>query len=71
MKETLTGYDGNGYSIGDRVELHPGCDLWMRGARYGVVVGTSLTAQDRVKVRLDARPGRLYSCPEDRLRAIA
>jgi len=23
---------------GTRVELHPGYDLWMRGARFGVVV---------------------------------
>jgi hypothetical protein len=32
------GYDGNGYGLGDRVELHPGCDLWMRGCRYGTVL---------------------------------
>lgn len=35
------GYDGNGYGVGDRVELHPGMDLWMRGARFGTV--TSIT----------------------------
>jgi hypothetical protein len=49
----LVGYDGNGYSVGDRVELHPGTDLWMRGARYGVVTAESLTPRDRVKVKLD------------------
>lgn len=31
----MTGYDGIPYEIGDRVELHPGIDLWMFGARYG------------------------------------
>ena len=50
---TLYGFDGNGYTVGDRVEIHPGTDLWMRGARYGVVVRTSLTPKDRVHVKLD------------------
>ena len=30
---------GVGIKIGSRVELHPACDLWMRGARYGEVTG--------------------------------
>ena len=47
------GYDGIGYTIGDRVELHPRTDLWMGGARYGEVVGLSLTPDDRVRVRVD------------------
>jgi len=41
MSTTATvmyGYDGNGYNVGDRVELHPSTDLWMRGARYGDVL---------------------------------
>lgn len=29
----------NDFTKGDRVELHPATDLWMRGARYGTVVG--------------------------------
>lgn len=28
----------NTYKPGDRIELHPACDLWMMGARYGNVV---------------------------------
>lgn len=68
-KTTLYGYDGNGYTIGDRVELHPATDLWMRGARYGVVVGTSLTSADRVRVRLDKRPG-VFAGHEDTFRRI-
>ena len=58
---TLYGYDGNGYGIGDRVELHPACDLWMRGARYGVVTRVSLTPADRVHVLLDKLPGRVFA----------
>jgi len=68
--ETMTGYDGNGYSVGDRVELHPGTDLWMRGARYGTVVGRSQTARDRVRVNLDAIPGRIFAGTEDTFRFI-
>lgn len=67
---TATGYDGNGYNVGDRVELHPGTDLWARGARYGVVVGMSLTERDRVRVRLDKLPGRLFSGSADTFRRI-
>jgi hypothetical protein len=68
--ETVQGYDGNGYSIGDRVELHPGTDLWMQGARYGTVVGLSLTPRDRVKVTLDKLPGRTFSGSADTFKAI-
>lgn len=63
------GYDGNGYDIGDRVELHPGTDLWMRGVRYGQVVGSSFTPNDRVKVKLDKLPGT-FAGSEDTFRRI-
>lgn len=66
-ERALTGYDGKGYGVGDRVELHPGTDLWMRGARFGTVEGTSLTPKDRVKVRLD-RGDRLVAGSEDTFR---
>lgn len=66
----LVGYDGVAYKVGDRVELHPGCDLWARGARFGVVVGTSLTDRDRVKVTLDKRPKVVFTGPADRFRLI-
>jgi hypothetical protein len=41
----------NDFNIGDRVELHPATDLWMRGARFGVVekIGRQL-----LTVKLDA-----------------
>lgn len=65
---TVYGYDGNGYSVGDRVELHPACDLWMRGARFGVVVGMSITPDDRVKVQLDKMPKRIFAGSADTFR---
>ena len=67
---TVTGFDGNGYTIGDRVEIHPGTDLWMRGARFGTVVGMSLTPKDRVHVELDRIPGRKFSGSADTFRAV-
>jgi hypothetical protein len=33
----LNGYDNCSIKVGDRVELHPGTDLWARGAKYGEV----------------------------------
>lgn len=54
--QTFIGYDGKPYGIGDRIELHPDTDLWMRGARYGKVTGCTLTPDDRVHVRLDKLP---------------
>jgi hypothetical protein len=67
---TLYGYDGNGYNVGDRVELHPGTDLWARGARYGRVIGTSSTPKDRVRVKLD-RLARTFAGSADTFRRIA
>lgn len=29
------------FSKGDRVQLHPATNLWMRGARYGVVISAT------------------------------
>ena len=70
MSRNITGYDGNGYTVGDRVELHPGTDLWMRGARYGTVVRLSLTPSDRVHVELDAIPGRVFAGSAETFRAL-
>lgn len=65
---SVYGYDGSCYSVGDRVEVHPGTDLWVRGARFGVVVGLSLTPRDRVRVVLDRMPGRKFSGSADTFR---
>lgn len=64
------GYDGNEYDIGDRVELHPGTDLWMRGARFGEVVGVASTEKDRVRVRLDRLPNTTFAGTEDTFRKV-
>jgi hypothetical protein len=70
MSTTVYGYDGNGYQVGDRVEIHPGTDLWMRGARYGTVIRMSSTPADRVHVRMDKLPGRTYAGHQDTFRKI-
>lgn len=44
------------FKAGDRVELHPACDLWMRGARFGTV--KHVTRMGKVFVALDAFPMR-------------
>jgi hypothetical protein len=56
------------FAVGDRVELHPGTDMWMRGARFGTVVGRSLTSQDAIRVELDRIPGRKFCGPVERFR---
>jgi hypothetical protein len=41
MEPILQGnYDDTALAVrlGDRVQLHPATDLWMRGAKYGTVV---------------------------------
>ena len=67
-----TGYDGTEYTIGDRVEIHPETDLWIRVSRYGVVVGMSLTSKDRVHVEMDKFPNRKqpFAGSEDTFRKI-
>ncbi len=62
------GYDGRHYGVGDRVELHPATDLWMRGARYGVVKRLSRAPKDRVHVELDRFPGRVFAGSADTFR---
>lgn len=46
------GYDEFPYSAGNRVEIHPATDLWMRGARYGTCERISEDGR-KVLVRLD------------------
>lgn len=49
------GLFGVAIAEGARVELHPGCDLWMRGARFGTVrkiVGDVATVRmDNARIR--------------------
>lgn len=64
------GFDGSQLRKGDRVEIHPGTDLWMRGARYGTIVSLSLTTGDKVHVKMDKLPKRKFSGPADLFRTI-
>ena len=47
-----TDFDVDYFRPGDRVQMHPATDLWMRGARYGTVIGTR--GKKNVRVKLDA-----------------
>lgn len=50
-------YTRSGSYVGERIELAPHLDLWMRGARYGTVVMQSTAHKEgermRLKVRMD------------------
>ena len=45
--------------VGDRVELHPATDAWMRGDRFGTVEAV-MPNRSRVGVHMD-RSGRVRS----------
>ena len=54
--------------VGRRVELHPGHDLWMRGARYGKVVRVK---GDTLSIRMDNKAVRsLVRVRKDRVTLI-
>ena len=44
------GFEITDFKKGDRIELHPATDLWMRGARYGKIIQVGRT---NLKVKLD------------------
>lgn len=50
--------------MGQCVELHPGCDRWMMGDRFGKIVGFGKTT---IRGKLD-KSGKTFSFPPDRLR---
>lgn len=71
-KHEATDYTVNQeFETGQRVELHPGCDLWARGARFGVVVGRSFRLSDDdepiYRVQMDAT-GKTVKLTVSRLR---
>ena len=62
------------FQPGERIQLHPATDMWMRGARYGAVVkmlpnsglpNAQGIRPDRVRVRLDAWPRPLVFMAAD------
>jgi hypothetical protein len=64
----LRGYDGVILTEGARVELHPGTDLWMQGARYGTIDHVTRFS-GKVSIHVD-RLDRLVTLPADRVRLI-
>lgn len=65
---TALGYDGSTLALGTRIELHPGCNLWMRGARFGII--TKL-GRKRITVQLDRQPaGAVLTFHSASLRAV-
>ena len=44
------GFEITDFKKGDRIEMHPATDLWMRGARYGEIVQVG---RKNLKVKLD------------------
>ena len=70
--QSAYGYDGNGYGIGDRVELHPGMDLWMRGWRYGDVIALTpkRCGTDTFSVTVKFDNGKVTKATESRFRKV-
>lgn len=62
------GYDGSALTVGARIELHPACNLWMRGARYGTI---TKIGRKRIAVQLDKQaPGAVLTFRSASLRAL-
>lgn len=58
-KPSWTDYEGNSVGVGSRVELHPGMDLWMRGAKYGTI---TMSRKGKPCVRMDHKGVRKLVC---------
>lgn len=57
--------------IGERVELHPGTDAWMRGDRYGEIVAVVERHGHVVSVRVKMdRSGRVLRLDPSRVEAV-
>lgn len=52
----------NDFRKGDRVQLHPGTDYWIMGARYAAVEGVG---RRFLTIRLDATGQQLRISPHD------
>lgn len=61
----------DGYCIGDRVQLHPATDAWMRGERFGEIVNLTRLRNSApcIHVRLDMSGHTLRLAPDNILRA--
>jgi hypothetical protein len=58
----------NDFVDGQRVQMHPATDLFMRGARYGNIVATRMRGpRPYFMVKLDALPRPIKVYPTDLL----
>lgn len=55
------------FRIGQRVELHPATDWWMRGARFGKVIAVG---RKLVHVKLDLTPRTVINLAPRNIGAI-
>lgn len=55
------------HAIDTRIEVHPALDLWMKGARYGTVVGHK---NGDYRVDMDKLPRIITLHPSDILKEI-
>lgn len=55
------------YRVGDRIELHPATDLWMRGARYGIVAAIG---RKYVHIRLSMHEVKQYRVLPDNILSV-
>lgn len=61
-------YGSKFVKVGDRVEIHPSADLWMRGARFGTVTKVGAV----VSVRMDHPQVRnLFKAKSEDLKVIS
>lgn len=56
-----------GYSVKDRVQIHPATDRWMRGDRYGEIERVTKT---RLHVRMDKSKQLVTFHPDNILEVI-
>jgi hypothetical protein len=66
MKALTTSLSTDDYREGQRVQLHPGTDRWMRGDRYGTVLRTG---RKYVRVLMDRSGHTIRVAPENLLDA--
>ncbi len=57
----------NDFTKGDRIEMHPATDVWMRGARYGTVVGIT---RKNLRVELDRHEGKVCRVAPENIGSI-
>jgi hypothetical protein len=65
----LLDYNGKPYQVGDRVEISPHFDLWMRGARFGTVIEWE-TGTMKIRVRLDRAQHARFVCKSNEVQKI-